>query len=175
MREYTTKLYEYNELSEQAKQKALATFADINVIYMWWHHIYNEAEESGFKIVNFDIDRGICTIEPIQEWYEIASRIKENVKESTDLYNLAVNFIGDHDQIIDSTSKDENGDFEDEYTDVDKPMDELEEQFKLDLQKEHISILRKEYEYLTSRESIEETIRANEYEFTEDGKFWPYN
>jgi hypothetical protein len=30
--------------------------------------------------------------------------------------------------------------------------------------------LEKEYEYLTSDESIIETIHANEYEFTEDGK-----
>ena len=32
--------------------------------------------------------------------------------------------------------------------------------------------LRKDYEYLTSREAIEETIRANDYEFTEDGQLW---
>ena len=31
-------------------------------------------------------------------------------------------------------------------------------------------MLRNEYEYLTSEEAVIESIRANEYEFTEDGK-----
>lgn len=34
------------------------------------------------------------------------------------------------------------------------------------------SELRSDYEYLTSREAIEETIEANDYEFTEAGKVW---
>lgn len=32
-------------------------------------------------------------------------------------------------------------------------------------------ILQKEYDYLTSREAIVETIQANEYEFNEHGSF----
>lgn len=33
-----------------------------------------------------------------------------------------------------------------------------------------LSLLRAEYDYLLSEENVEENIRANEYEFTEDGK-----
>jgi len=33
-------------------------------------------------------------------------------------------------------------------------------------------MLQKEYEYETSEEAIVETIKANEYEFTEDGNLY---
>ena len=35
---------------------------------------------------------------------------------------------------------------------------------------EALSDLQATYEHLTTREAIEETLKANEYEFTEDGK-----
>jgi len=35
---------------------------------------------------------------------------------------------------------------------------------------EYLSLLRQEYEYLTSKDAIVETIQANDYEFTEEGK-----
>lgn len=38
-----------------------------------------------------------------------------------------------------------------------------------DIEHYYLSMLRDEYEYLTSRETVEESIRANEYQFTEDG------
>jgi len=58
--------------------------------------------------------------------------------------------------------------------DIDRGNIEAEEtEYPIDtakLKKEYLSILKKEYEYLTSKESLIETIKANEYEFTAVGK-----
>jgi len=35
---------------------------------------------------------------------------------------------------------------------------------------EYLHIFRKQFEYLESREAIQETIEANDYDFTENGK-----
>ena len=43
-------------------------------------------------------------------------------------------------------------------------------EFLRDVEHEYVCMLRREYEYSTSKEAIRETIIANEYEFTEDGK-----
>jgi len=43
------------------------------------------------------------------------------------------------------------------------------EEYTYALREEYLSMLRKEYEYLTSTECVDETIRANEYEFLVDG------
>ena len=46
---------------------------------------------------------------------------------------------------------------------------ELEEKFQHALCQEYLSMLTKEVDYLMSDEQVDESIRANEYEFTEDG------
>jgi hypothetical protein len=45
----------------------------------------------------------------------------------------------------------------------------MEGEFLKSLLEDYRIILSKEYDYLTSRESIIETIEANEYEFDENG------
>lgn len=45
----------------------------------------------------------------------------------------------------------------------------ITQEFKGELLRDYLSILNKEYDYQTSSEQIAESIRANEYEFHEDG------
>jgi len=87
MRIKETKLYHFDELSEEAKQKAIEGLSDINTDYEWWESTYEDAENIGLKLTSFGLDR-----------------------------------------------------------------------------------MQKDYEHLTSSEAIIETIQANEYEFTENGK-----
>jgi hypothetical protein len=51
-------------------------------------------------------------------------------------------------------------------------MMELESEFEADLISEYAHMLQREYDYLTSEEAIRETIEANDYDFTEDGKLF---
>jgi len=62
-------------------------------------------------------------------------------------------------------------DFVSEY-DLDQKLDEVENEFLLAICEDYRIILTKEYEYLTSEESIIETIAANNYDFTADGKLF---
>lgn len=47
---------------------------------------------------------------------------------------------------------------------------EIEDDFLKSLLNDYLKSLRDEYDYQTSEKAIIETIEANEYEFTEDGK-----
>jgi hypothetical protein len=74
-------------------------------------------------------------------------------------------------KIIDAAERDEDGELSDEYA-VDKLLGDLDTEFQRALGKEYLSILRREYEYQTSEEAIIETIEANDYDFTEDGRIF---
>ena len=57
----------------------------------------------------------------------------------------------------------------DEYRRLEDKVAALEEEYLHDLQKNYRIMLQKEYEYLTSEKHIIETIKMNEWEFTENG------
>ena len=103
--------------------------------------------------------------------HETARLIVENHGEMCDTRKLADEYLKDHDKIIDEAEKDEDGELSDEYA-VDKLLDEIEKEFARALGEEYLSILRQEYEYLTSEEVIKETIEANDYDFTEEGRIF---
>jgi len=46
---------------------------------------------------------------------------------------------------------------------------DIDDDFLKSLLKNYAALLQEEYEYLTSREAIINTIKSNEYEFDEDG------
>lgn len=148
MRTFTTKhtVYNFDELSEDAKQKALENLYDINVNYDWWEFIYEDAENIGLKITGFDLDRNKhATGRLIHELPEVCKAIMSEHGEITDTYQLAKKWRNKHGY-------------------------DNEEEFSKALLEEYANILQKDYEYLTSEEAIIEAIQANEYEFYEDGR-----
>ena len=53
---------------------------------------------------------------------------------------------------------------------IDDSMDEdMDDDFRKELSDDYFHTLRNEYDYLTSREAIIESIESNEYEFDESG------
>jgi len=160
MRTIETKIYQFHELSEEAKEKAIQNLSDINVMHQWWEFTCQDAENIGLKITGFELDRnrhcvGEFTIYPT----ECARLIVENHGETCKTYKIAKNYLEEI-LVIDETTEDEG---QEELTDI-------QDNFLKDLLEEYSSILQQEYEYLTSEDSIIETIEANEYEFTEDGE-----
>ena len=53
---------------------------------------------------------------------------------------------------------------------LDKDLEDLDEEYQKEFSEEVLSMLRREYEYMTSDEYIIEMFQANEYEFTDQGK-----
>ena len=170
MRVIETKVYKYDELNDEAKEKAVEKLYDINVQFDWWDCTYDDAESVGLKITGFDIGRGSsCDIDFTEDACFTAHKIKEEHGAMCETHQTAVNFLKERDEIVNTAPKDENGDFENEQ-ELDEKLDDIEAEFLRSISEDYRIMLQKEYKYLTSEEVIIETIESNEYEFTEDGK-----
>jgi hypothetical protein len=156
-------VYKYDELTEEQKEKVLSNLWYLNVDHEWWDYLYDEAKELGFKITSFDIDHGYCIIKLIDSCWKIADKIIKNHGETCETYINAQKFLENYNQLVINYSEDKEQEFDDKA-------DELEKKFKIALQNDYLSLLKKEYKYLTSKESIEESIKSNEYKFDENGK-----
>ena len=173
MREITTKVYMYDELSEDVREKVLEKMWDVNVSHEWWDFVYMDAEEIGLEIKEFDLDRGLyCRGKWIAEAKEAADKILEKHGETCETHKDALHFKTESEQTQTKFEQNENYDSEyEEFEDSEEYETACDEFLKV-LLEDYRSILQKEYDYLTGREAIEETIRMHEWEFTEDGKIW---
>lgn len=162
MRTHKIKLYKFNELSDDAKQKALEELYDINVNYEWYDAVYYDADTIGLKITSFDTYKKDISGSLTDSMEYSIKEIKTNHGESCETYRIADEYKAKLKELRDITLDDDLPDLE----------DELEAEFEKELLQEYLNILEKDYEYLTSEEAILETIEANDYEFTADGKLF---
>lgn len=172
MKTIELKLYSFNELSDQAKEKAINKYYNINTDFEWWHFIYSDAKENGLKIKGFNIDRGnYCNAEFIYSGVETMNLILSNCGLDTELYALANNFKNDFNKLVKQYSDEINIEkvTEENFDDFDDDLIDLENEFNSDLEEQYLIILRNEYEYLISNDAISEALINNEYDFTEDG------
>lgn len=155
-----TDVYRFDELSDDAKRKAIENLYDINVSFDWWDPTYHDAGNIGCKIHEFDTSRKNDIRLTCDDARKTADLILGNHGEMSDTYKLAEQYRKD----FDALTQDEDGEL--------LHQDELDTEFERALGEEYLSILRQEYEYLTSEEAIIEAIKANEYEFLDDGKIF---
>lgn len=142
-------LYQFDELSDKAKETARDWFREGALYYGWWDSIYEDAATIGLKITSFDLGRsqaidGILGVSVM----ECCSRIISNHGKNCGTYKLA-----------ERTFKEKR---------VGKTAEP--EEFRRELLGEYFGMLEGEMDYLMSNESMDENIRANEYEFLENGK-----
>jgi hypothetical protein len=165
----TRNLYKFEELSEEAKERAIENLWDINVDHDWWDSVYMDAENIGLKIDEFDIDRGSYARGKFTlSAEEVAANIMRDHGESCETYKTAENFLKEHDPVFASYMDENSPDYESRESE-EKLLD-IESEFLKSLLEDYRIMLSEEYDYLTSDEAIKETIEANEYEFTKDGK-----
>ena len=170
----TTKVYSFVELSELAKENAIQELSDINTDYEWWDGEYMDAENVGIKITEFDIGRGSFCRGSIDDVEETANKIIAEHGDMCETYQTAANYLKDRGELVkkysDGIKTDEAA--EDNEYDFDQECDELDAEFEKSILEDYRIMLEKQYEYLCSDEAIIETIEANEYDFTEDGKLY---
>jgi hypothetical protein len=165
MKQVTINTYQYDELTEEAKEAAREWFAQCIDIDDWSEHLVkDDAPEVGLKITAFDTDH-YCKGGFIGSPTETADLIIENHGESCETYKTAKSFLDDMDLLVETGGEDV-----DARDEVKEKIEEREEEFLQSLLEDYRIMLRNEYEYYFSEESICDTIRINEYEFTEDGK-----
>lgn len=165
-------VYSFSELAEDVQDKVLEKFADINVDYDWYQSVYEDAEMVGLKITGFDIYRRDISIDFTRDAPFTAGKILAEHGEQCDTYKLAQAFEADRDALVEKHSDGVNlnvVDYENEY-EFDQECNELEADFLQSLGEAYLSMLEEQYEYLSSREAIVETIEINEYLFTKNGK-----
>jgi hypothetical protein len=162
MRTLEITAYTFDELSETAKQVALYNNRDINTNYNWWDWTYQDAANFGIDITSFDIYYKNITIKFTLDPLDVANNILNECGPTSDLYSFADVYRSAYNKL------DDTGD------DTDEKLEELASVFKHALRREYIGILAREYDYLESDEAVIESLMANMYEFTADGKNLKY-
>ena len=164
-----TKVYKFEELSSEAQSKAIEDNWDWNVTDEWWQFTYDDAENIGLKIKGFDIDRGsYCKGDFTLSANEVSQNIFNNHGEECETYKTAKSFMDEwqpifNDYIDENSEGYESGENETKLQDI-------ENDFLTNILEDYRIILTKEYEYLTSKESIKDMLIVNALEFTQDGR-----
>lgn len=168
MRTLTKTVYSFNELSEEAQQKAIENLSNINLDYAWFEHVYYEANVIGLKITSFDLDRNKhANGEFLISASEVAANIISQHGETCETYKTAQSFLEYFNPVFASYMDENSEDYESRESE--EKLQELENDFLSSLLEDYANILQNEYEYLYSDEAIKEKIEANQYEFNEDG------
>lgn len=162
MRTIKTNVYKFDELSDDAKEKARDWYrqgydgADV------WEYVKDDAKEIGLKITELRPTgiQGNNDGEFITTARECAEKIIKNHGETCETFKTARAYLKD----IDALELDEDDEFVDEDA-----ADELTKEFKYSLLEDYRVIYEKDEEYQNSDEVVDESIIANDYEFSEDG------
>ena len=161
-------LYKFEELPEKSQNKVLNRFYDLNINRDWWHSDYCDAETIGLKLTGFGLYRNRhCTGRFTESAEKVIQLIKENHGKQCETYRTALIFEQQFSEVFCQACK--AGEAENCESDCEDKHKEIEEKLLKSLLEVYSIMLQEEYEYLTSREAILESIAAHEYEFTEDG------
>lgn len=158
MRIIETKAYQFEELDEQTKEKAIDNYRHISVdSHDWWDFIEEDLNSVGIELRSFDIERGSFAEIHLEDFYETCEKIIETHGENCETYKIAERYIKEYNEIH-------------QHIHDDDAIECLDEEYQKEFSEEVLSMLRKEYEYMISDEYIIEMFDANEHEFTEEGK-----
>jgi hypothetical protein len=175
MKTVQVKVYKFDELSDEAKERVIDSFRHVNVEFDWWEGIYSDAENVGIKITSFDLDRNRHADGVFQDNFEeICRRIMAEHGEVCETYKTAQSYLNRYNELVTKYSDGVNTELvaEDNEWEFDKECEELREEFEKEIFEDYSMMLQNEYEYLCSDEAVYEFIRSNEYEFTEDGELF---
>lgn len=192
-----TKVYQFNELSAEAKEVAIKKNRDINVEGEWWYDPIQEdfkeiARRLGITIENIyfsgfwnqgdgavfegsyeykrGVVKGIKGYAPRDKELLRIARALNSLQSKYDRGLIATLKRTDNRYYYPKTVEVEVYDYNNEES-IPKDADALAELF-YDLMKWLYRSLQKEYEYCISDEAVAETLRINEYDFTADGKIF---
>jgi hypothetical protein len=188
VRTVETKVYKFDELNDNAKERAREWYRHGGFDYEWWDATYDDAKTC-LALAGFDVEKiyfsgfwsqgdGACfegswsaaDTKPVKAMRAHAPKDKE-------LHRIAaaMRAIARKDKAA-SMSVRHRGHYSHEGCtefNVEARTAFLEEaiiETSRDAMRWIYKSLEREYEYLISDEQVDESIRANEYEFTEDGQ-----
>jgi hypothetical protein len=164
MKTITITVFEFDELSDSAKERAREWCRCGALDYEWWDSIYDDAKRIGLKITSFELDRErsadgeftknaqSCAESIIKEHGESC----ETRKTAEKYINERADLVAKHADIESSNGLTYEGD---------QAIEDHDTQFLASLLEDYSIMLQNEYEYLLS-----DAIRCNGFTFTEEGK-----
>lgn len=192
-----TQVFDFDELSSEARDKAIESLSDINTDFDWWDCTYDDINELArrfglnISIEGFDTYRRniavkgdytykadglkqlkdyapnegelislVVQLDALQKTLKPYEEVEDEPREAFLEARLGVNGHCDT-TVVSACIEGDNGDADSELEDI---LREICEVF--------LSMLIRDYEYRTSREAIIDTIKANEWTFTKDGKMF---
>lgn len=150
MREITLQIYSFEELSEEAKQKALDNHRFSSVeCYEWWEHVYEEAARDGVAIREFNTYNSSIHL--------VIQDIEKLIANRHDEFAL---------MLMAELDEEKADPYYDDYSHAFHVAAETY------CKKYYLNALQTEYDYLTSDSIVAEFLDANDYSFLEDGRDW---
>ena len=166
----TFKVYKFDELSEASKEKAIDKHIHINVNFDWWEVTYEDVKNHlGLQLQGFDIGRG-SNVDYNKSELMASIRSSNDFLEALKEYYPTKEYL----QTMVSDYSKRSAEYEkSEYSErIEAELDQIEYEITSNLDYMLLTMLREEYDYLTSKEAIIETFEANEYEFKENGEIY---
>lgn len=192
-----TKVYKYEELNEKAKEKARDWYRAGNFEWEWWDFVEEDLKEIG-DLMGIDIDKayfsgfssqgdGACFEGTYRAKKDIEKCIREYAPLDEKLHSIAAELDELAKYKLHATIK-HSGHYYHEYCtsiDVSEDLDDTDEEMEQeafsevegrlitalrDLMRWYYKQLEANWDYINSDENVADTIIANEYEFTIDGK-----
>lgn len=179
MREESVKVYSFEELDENAQEKAIDNARYHSLDYDWWDFLFDEFSEEldriGIDASTFSFDTGrnetfyankpsISSTGKLLRAAGIDLRTKEARRYIVDGAHLAIQT-----QYFGGSRASNYVETYSESPEIEQAIQDLIDSKFGDFLKR----LREEEDYLTSDEHVKENLIVNEHEFTEDGERWP--
>jgi hypothetical protein len=188
------KVFDFNELNEDIQEKVVNENYEINVDYEWYKFCVEDFKEYLKKNYGLEFDKVYFNLEyryrhlsfdkiciaDINKF--IKGFKKDNIAKSDKNFSYKITKLLRNDEIritfdkqYYAGGKEKNIISYSDYsknaiTDKYKYLEGLQEWFNEKIIEELLKILSEEFEYLTSKESIVDTINANEFKFLENGE-----
>ena len=180
VREVTFKLYKFNELSDEVKEKILDDCRFIMVEYFnWWEFVCKDAENIGLEIVEFDLDRMSIVIKLNTSVLDSIEKAMEYFSNDSKPFTIAKYYYDSIMELADSAKVKEylKDNPDDDICDAiyNLSLDDLfYDDYVYDMRKVFLKMLEDEFNCLTSDAVIIDMFEANDYKFFETGKiFYP--
>ena len=161
-------VYKFEELDKQTKEKVIENYRYINVEDMnWWEFVqYNLKDFYNIELLEFNLDRGYSVnINIKSELFEVCENI---IREKTYFHFIlseAKSYVEKYNEIQSNNKEDEV---------IEQLVEQLDYESNIEKHIEN-SILKSlncEWEYCISDEAVIDTIEANDYDFTINGKIY---
>ncbi len=190
-----TEVFKFDELTEEAQGTAIEKLYDINVDHDWYDCTFEDAKKIA-AFMGIEIDKiwfsgfssqgdGACfegsysyrkgSVKAVKDYAPLDKTLHQVVSDLLEIqkprfYRVRADVKQFGQYYHENCTNVDVYEHDCGYTSI--SIDEAITKTLRDFMKWIYKQLEKEYEYQTSKKAITETIKANDYEFTEDGKLY---